>query len=480
MGASRLSAGRIKRCYYTSQVYFLKISLFHKSRAVSSLNLPSTPDSPKIIDRKEHGISRGRISPNALKVLYRLSEAGYGAYLVGGGVRDLLLGREPKDFDIATDARPDDIRSLFQNCRLIGRRFRLAHIRFGREVIEVATFRAPHGNDLDQKNADAIQNEEGRIIRDNVYGTLEQDAWRRDFTVNALYYDIRDFSVVDYTDGLKDLRQGCLRLIGDPLVRYREDPVRMLRAVRFAAKLGFRIEAETEAPLFELGHLLADVAPARLFDEMLKLFQGGVAVQTFELLRHYGLFNVLFPLTETALAREIDGFPLIFLHETLANTDRRVNDGKSITPAFLFAALLWEPVRLRALKMREDDDMGQVLSLQTAAAEIMLEQSRRISVPKRFSFPMREIWSLQPRFLNRQGKRPMRLMTHPRFRAAYDFFCMRAQAGEVDTELSDWWTQLQENNVATQQRPSEVTAKTHSKRRRRRRPGIRKAPSSDA
>lgn len=443
------------------------------------MNSPSIPDYPNIIDRKEHGISRGQISPNALKVLYRLSEAGYEAYLVGGGVRDLLLGREPKDFDIATDAHPDDIRSLFRNCRLIGRRFRLAHIRFGREIIEVATFRAPHGNILDQESEDAVQNEEGRIIRDNVYGTLEQDAWRRDFTVNALYYDIRDFSVVDYTGGLKDLRQGRLRLIGDPSVRYREDPVRMLRAVRFAAKHGFRIEPETEVPLLELGPLLADVAPARLFDEVLKLFQGGVAVQTFELLRHYGLFKVLFPLTEASLAREMDGFPLTFLHETLANTDRRVNDGKSITPAFLFAALLWEPVRLRAVKMRENEDVGKVLSLQMAAAEVMREQSRRISVPKRFSFPMREIWSLQPRFLNTRGKRVARLMAHPRFRAAYDFFCMRAQAGEVDMALSAWWTQAQENNDATQPKAPEATAKRTSKRRRRR-PRGRKAPSSDA
>ncbi|AOU98550.1 poly(A) polymerase [Acidihalobacter yilgarnensis] len=445
------------------------------------MNSPSIPASiPAIIPRAEHIISRARISPNALKVLYRLKDAGYEAYLVGGGVRDLLLGREPKDFDIATNARPEELQSLFRNCRLIGRRFRLAHVRYGREIIEVATFRAPH--EIAESDGDAELSEEGRILRDNVYGTFEQDAWRRDFTINALYYDIRDFSVVDHAGGMGDIREGLLRLIGDPQVRYREDPVRMLRAVRFAAKLGFRIEAESEAPLFELAPLLADVAPARLFDEVLKLFQGGAAVQSFELMRHYGLFGVLFPATEAALATEIDGFPLTFLRQALENTDRRVAEGKPVTPAFLFAALLWEPVRQRVRDLNSDE-LGEIPALQIAAAEISAEQTRRISLPKRFSLPMREIWTQQPRFAQRQGKRPMRLMAHPRFRAAYDFLCLRARVGEIDVELSDWWTRLQESDAEGQQQLLEVaaaTARPEAGRRRRRNRRVRKAKPTDA
>ncbi|OBS09883.1 polynucleotide adenylyltransferase PcnB [Acidihalobacter prosperus] len=442
------------------------------------MNSPPVPASPRIIPRAEHDISRARISPNALKVLYRLKDAGYEAYLVGGGVRDLLLGREPKDFDIATSARPEELQTLFRNCRLIGRRFRLAHVRFGREIIEVATFRAPH--DIAEDEGDAALSEEGRILRDNVYGTFEQDAWRRDFTINALYYDIRDFSVVDHTGGVGDIREGVLRLIGDPEVRYREDPVRMLRAVRFAAKLGFRIEAASEAPLFELAPLLADVAPARLFDEVLKLFQGGAAVQSFELLRHYGLFGVLFPATEAALAREVDGFPLTFLLRALENTDRRVNEGKPVTPAFLFAALLWEPVRLRVRDLA-NDELGELPALQIAAAEVASEQTRRISLPKRFSLPMREIWTQQPRFSQRQGKRPMRLMAHPRFRAAYDFLCLRAQVGEIDAELCEWWTRLQETDEAGQQQLLESAGRPEgARRKRRRRSRARKAKPSDA
>ncbi|HEB98384.1 MAG TPA: polynucleotide adenylyltransferase PcnB, partial [Thiotrichales bacterium] len=256
------------------------------------------PQQPVIIPRAEHGISRSNISPNALKVLYRLRSAGYRACLVGGGVRDLLLGREPKDFDVATDARPEEVRKLFRNCRLVGRRFRLAHVVFGREVIEVATFRGRHDA---AEEGETATSEEGRILRDNVYGTIEEDAWRRDFTVNALYYDIEDFSVRDYVGGMEDLRAGVLRLIGDPEARYREDPVRMLRAVRFAVKLGFRIEPATEAPIESLAHLLFEIPPARLFEEVLKLFQGGMALETFEMLRHYDLFGKLFPLTEEVL-----------------------------------------------------------------------------------------------------------------------------------------------------------------------------------
>lgn len=446
---------------------------------VSNLTSPSSLPEPRIVPRAEHGISRAQISPNALKVLYRLKDAGFAAYLVGGGVRDLLLGREPKDFDIATDAKPEEVRSLFRNCRLIGRRFRLAHVRFGSEIIEVATFRAPHDGAEDEDAAGL--SEQGRILRDNVYGTFEQDAWRRDFTINALYYNIRDFSVIDHTGAMEDIANARLRLIGDPQVRYREDPVRMLRAVRFAAKLGFRIEPASEEPIFELSELLSDIAPARLFDEVLKLLHGGVALETFEQLRRYGLFKLLFPSTEQALAREVQGFPLTFIARALENTDRRIGEGKPVTPAFLFAVLLWEPVRLRAAELAAEG-MGEAAALQVASSEVTSEELRHVAIPKRFSLPMREIWALQPRFAQRRGKRVSRMLAHPRFRAAYDFLCLRAEVGEADAELVNWWAQMQDSDAAGQQKllRQQVETEPASKRRRRRPRKRARKPTPDA
>ncbi|WJW74904.1 polynucleotide adenylyltransferase PcnB [Thiohalobacter sp. IOR34] len=430
---------------------------------------------PTIIPRDQHAISRSNISPNALKVLYRLHAAGYQACLVGGGVRDLLLGREPKDFDVATDAHPEEVRKLFRNCRLIGRRFRLAHVIFGREIIEVATFRAQHSDGAEE--GEGVMSEEGRILRDNVYGTIEEDAWRRDFTVNALYYDISDFSVRDFVGGMQDIEAGLLRMIGEPEARYREDPVRMLRAVRFAAKLGFRIEAATEAPITELGPLLFDIAPARLFEEVLKLFLAGEALNTFELLRHYDLFGKLFPMTEAVLAEEVEGFPHMLISHALRNTDERIDQGKPVTPAFLFAALLWEPMR-RLMPPADTPGMSEVQAIQIASARIIAEQARHTSVPKRFSLPMREIWALQPRFEQRAGRRPQRLLAHPRFRAAYDFLLLRGQAGEVEPELCQWWTDFQEQNP--QQQEKMLLPETRKKRRRRRRKPRSKSPTPDA
>ena len=429
-----------------------------------------TQHHPEIIPRSAHGISRANISPNALKVLYRLKAAGYQACLVGGGVRDLLLGREPKDFDVATDARPDEVRQLFRSCRLIGRRFRLAHVRFGREIIEVATFRAHHASAQDEE--EGVTTEEGRILRDNVYGTIEEDAWRRDFTVNALYYDIADYSVLDYVGGMADLEAGVLRLIGDPEARYREDPVRMLRAARFAAKLGFRIHPESLTPIHELADLLLEIAPARLFDEVLKLFMGGEAVASYELLRQLGLFARLFPLTEAALAEEHDGFPKTLVTHALENTDTRIDQGKPVTPAFLFAALLWPPVS-REAELRMADGESWTQALQAAAGRVLAAQQSHISVPRRFSLPMREIWLLQPRFEQRQGKRPLRLLAHPRFRAAYDFLLLRGQSGEVDAELCQWWTDIQEENPELVAQRLQTPARSG---RRRRRGGRRRRP----
>jgi poly(A) polymerase len=433
-----------------------------------------------VIPRGEHLITHALISANALKVLHRLREAGYASLLVGGCVRDLMLGREPKDFDVVTDARPEQIRAVFRNARLIGRRFRLAHVHFGREIIEVATFRAsPRAGAIDMD--EATDAESGRLLRDNVFGNQEEDAVRRDFTVNALYYNFRDDSVMDYVGGAKDLKQGILRVIGDPVERYREDPVRMLRVIRFAAKLGFRIEPASAAPIHEMGMLLMEVPPARMFEEVLKLFHSGYAVSTFELLRHYGLFKFLFPLTEDSLGREQEGFPITLLPRALASTDARVTEDKPVNPAFLFAALLWEPLRFAA-KQRMAKGQPEYQAWQSAAEDVLRSQLRHITIPKRFSFPMREIWLLQSKFERRTGKQAWRLLEHKRLRAAYDFLLLRAHAGEESQELADWWTRFQAVDTAERQAmidalaPSERPEGKRRRRRRRPRPADHDAP----
>ncbi|MDX1454923.1 MAG: polynucleotide adenylyltransferase PcnB [Gammaproteobacteria bacterium] len=401
----------------------------------------------QIIERPDHGISRQSISENALKVLYRLHKAGFDAHLVGGGVRDLLLGHEPKDFDIATNARPEEVRDLFRNSRLIGRRFKLVHVRFGRDIIEVATFRA---NREDSEHPEQHLDDSGRILRDNVYGSMGEDAIRRDFTVNALYYNIADFSVVDFVDGVADLKAGLLRLIGDPETRYREDPVRMIRAVRFATKLGFRIEEKTAQPIRELANLLEDIPAARLFEEVLKLFLGGRAAETLEMLRHYRLFRPMFRLTDEAIEASDKASALNFLSMGLGNTDARIEDGKPVTPFFLFAVLLWEPVRQRYEALQEEG-VSPAEAMQVAADEVAGKQQQFVSIPRRFSTPMREVWQLQTRFQTRSGKRALRLLGHPRFRAAYDFLLLRAENGEIEQEVADFWTEFQEADASRQQ-----------------------------
>jgi poly(A) polymerase len=396
---------------------------------------------PTIVHRADHSISRGDISEAALKVLYRLHKAGYAAYLVGGSVRDLLLGHQPKDFDVATDATPEEIKKIFNNCRLIGRRFRLAHIHFGREIIEVATFRAGH----EQGEGEGVI-ENGLIVRDNVFGGLEDDAWRRDFTVNALYYNIDDFSVVDYTGGLADLKAGVLRIIGDAETRFLEDPVRMLRAARFSAKLGFQLDSGMIANIHTLADKLRDVPPARLFDEVLKLFHTGHALRSYEVLRELNLFGYLFAHTDELLA-EADEYTDSFICQALANTDERIHHGKGVNPAFLFAALLWGPVRQSA-GLLEEQGMTGLQALQVAGNEIVGQQLRQVSIPKRFSFPMREIWTAQARLPRRQGKRAYRMLEQARFRAAYDFLMLRCQIGEPLEDLCYWWTRFQEMDSA--------------------------------
>ena len=466
-----------KGCYYT-QHYLLhnaqkrtemSISSWWRRRKTKPGKLPVTPVT---LNRSEHSISRSQISEHALKVLYRLKDAGYDSYLVGGCVRDLMLGREPKDFDVVTNATPEQVKGVFRNARLIGRRFRLAHVQFGRDIIEVATYRANPQAPIAQDDDD--DENEGRLLRDNVFGTQIEDAVRRDFTVNSLYYDIRDFSVVDYVGGVKDLKQGILRMIGDPATRYREDPVRMLRVIRFAAKLGFRIEPGTAAPIRDSGRLLLEVPPARMFEEVLKLFQAGYALETFELLRQYGLFRYLFPLTEDSLAQEENHFPRQLVPRALANTDERIAADKPVNPAFLFAAFLWEPVRLEMGRLAANG-MKPHETLQRAADNVLREQLRHITIPKRFSIPMREIWDMQGKLSRRHGKHAERLVEHKRFRAAYDFLLLRAHAGEESQALADWWTRFQVVDASARDAMVRDEAPSPGAARRKRRPRKRRA-----
>lgn len=423
------------------------------------------------IPRDQHNVSRSMISEPAKKVLHRLNKAGYEAYLVGGGVRDILLGGQPKDFDIATDATPEEVHDLFRNSRLIGRRFRIVHVVFGREIIEVTTFRG-NANDTASDVADDEHktSEHGLLLRDNVYGDLEQDALRRDFTINALYYCIRNFSIVDFAQGVRDLENRQIRLIGDPETRYREDPVRMLRAIRFAGKLGFDIEAGTEAPIRELAPLLTHIPPARLFEEVLKLFSAGHGEVTYQLLRDYGLLAPLFPETTRALEQgESDELIL----QALRNTDARIARGKSVTPYFLFGAMLWPALQAEWRKRQDNGDPVQP-ALHGAIGKVIGRQVQATAIPKRFSGPMKEVWELQMRLPRRQGKRAFATMAHPRFRAAYDFLLLREAAGELEPGLGQWWTDFQATDERGQEKLlSQLGAPAGRKRRRGRKPAPR-------
>jgi len=428
-----------------------------------------------IVSREAHPISRKDISENALKVLYRLHKNGYEAYLVGGGVRDLLLGKHPKDFDIATNAHPEQVKQLFRNCRLIGRRFRLAHILFGREVIEVATFRGHHG---DAEAHLAKQDEAGQLLRDNVYGTLEEDAERRDFTVNALYYNIADFSIYDFAGGLADLEARQLRMIGDVESRYREDPVRMLRAVRFAAKLQMEIAPETEAPIHQLADLLGNIPPARLFEEILKLFLAGDGLATLRRLQHYGLLAPLFP-GLAAILHQQPGWQ-VFIEQALADTDTRIQQEKRVSPAYLLAALLWPQLQRQ---LAEYDQMAPLDAMNHACSTVLEQQSRHIAIPRRFAATIRDIWVLQLRLPRRGGRRAQRLLEHPKFSAGLDFLKLRAQCdqnAELD-ELCQWWSEFAQSEQPQRQsllknldgkstEPRKSRGQRSGKGRRRRRP----------
>lgn len=376
-----------------------------------------------------------------MTVVERLTHAGYEAYIVGGAIRDLLLKQAPKDFDIATNATPQQIKKLFRQARIIGRRFKLVHIPFHRDIIEVSTFRAhePIHSNL-QTNA------QGMLIEDNVYGTLEQDAWRRDFTANSLYYQVETGTIIDFTGGYQDIQHKRLCMIGDPNTRYHEDPVRMLRAVRFSAKLNFTIAPETADPILNLNHLLPNISGSRLFDEMLKLYHSGHACLVQKQLDHYGLFQQLFPLN----AKLPKYYPMqTFLQLALESTDTRVKSRKPVNPAFLYAVILWFPMQMRARSL-QNSGTDPMPALDQAYSQVISEQNKIITIPKRHSQVIRDIWYLQTQFAKRKSSKIYHLYQHPRFRAAYDFFVLRALAHEESLDLAKWWTTFQEVDEQTQ------------------------------
>jgi poly(A) polymerase len=516
---------------------------------------PANRPPARIIPRAEHSISRSAISPNALRVLYRLREAGYEAFLVGGCVRDLLIGITPKDFDIATSALPEEVKRTFRNCRLIGRRFRLAHVFFGREIIEVATFRAMsapevgaeviepppdldddelvdedddllddeddeldeadestvlaeagshqtgfHGGPplvdrdrsrhagagADDDDEDRVTDVHGRILRDNAYGNIDDDVWRRDFTANALYYNIADFSIWDYAGGVEDIAARRLKLIGDPVTRYREDPVRMLRAARFEAKLGFTLDGATGTAIGELKGLLASVPPARLFDETLKLFLSGQGAKSLDVLMKHGLLGELLPTVASYLSRHPDGAVVKLLRQGLVNTDQRVAAGKPVTPTFLFALLLYGPFAEIIEKQPQErwHDIGTIVDCIDKAARAA---QGRITIPKRFSLGVREMFAAQPRLEQPRGRRALRMLEQPRFRAGFDLLLLRAEMGLASKELADWWTKVQEASQTDRDRMADALGGPPrqqgeggggSRRPRRRRRGRGRAPAA--
>jgi poly(A) polymerase len=478
-----------------------------------------SPIQPTIIPRSKHIISRKWISPNALRVLYRLKEQGYFAYLVGGAVRDLLLGREPKDFDIATDATPGEIKKIFRNCRLIGRRFRLAHIHFHNEIIEVATFRSSTGEEPEAveaplageqpptappEGAEApgaqpaeggsqapeapqaagagvkprpprmLKTEDGMILRDNIFGTPEEDALRRDFTVNALFYNVADFSVIDYVGGMQDLRSGLIRIIGDPVVRFTEDPVRMVRAVRFAAMLGFEIEENTHRALLELKDRVALASPSRMYEEVLKLFLLGEGEKTYQLLRKTGLFGVIFPRLNAWVDTESDGFPHTWVGKALEWVDACVQAGRKVEPHILFALLFGQHIEERAGELRKTG-VHALDALNRAAAEVLTEQVQRVQIPKKVGLTMRDIYWNQQRFAKREGKYPRYFLRRPGFAEAFEYLRFTSETTGEKKELRAWWKEYIKTHPLTPGEEKEIQKgaerKARPKRRRRRRGG---------
>lgn len=417
---------------------------------------------PAVIPVSTHGITRDRLSSGSRRVCETLQGHGFKAYVVGGAVRDLLINAEPKDFDIATDATPEEVRRAFRRSRIIGRRFQIVHVMIGQETLEVTTFRGT----LDEKTK---TDEHGRVLHDNVFGSHAEDAARRDFTANALYYDPATEAVIDYHHGVGDLKQKTLRMIGEPRARYREDPVRMLRAVRLAAKLGLIIDPEAKKPIREMAVLLENVPAARLFDEMLKLLTSGHSVKCITQLRDEGLHHGLLPLLDVILDQPM-GEKFIML--SLTNTDQRVRQGKGISPAFLFATLLWHEVLPHWEKLKAQGE-AKIPALYQAMDNVLEVQGEKLAITRRIAGDIKDIWSLQPRFEQRAGKRPYAMLEQPRFRAGYDFLLLRAESGEIDRELADWWTRFQ--NVEGENRAEMLQPEQAGDKKRRRR---RKKPAT--
>ena len=411
---------------------------------------------PRTVPKEQHGIGREAISQGSRKVCEVLHGHGYQAYVVGGAVRDLLLGLRPKDFDVATDAYPEEVHKAFRRSRLIGKRFRLVHVMFGEETVEVSTFRA---------RTPAETDEHGRVLRDNIYGTREDDAIRRDFTINALYYDPASETLLDYHNGLRDLQRKSVRIIGDARARYREDPLRMLRAVRFAAKAGFTIDERTRKPIRELAHLLGNVPPSRVYEEMQKLLLSGHAATGLRELRSEALHHGLLPLLDVIFEQPMGER---FVTLALEQTDSRVRSGKSVSPAFLFAALLWDEV-LAAWKKAQQRGLKPIPALFEAMDAVLDIQTDKLAIPRRLTAVMKEIWALQPRFEQRSGRRPFGLLAHERFRAGFDFLVLRSGSGEAPEELAQWWEKFQQAGEAERQAMLMAPLPGEQRRRRRRR-----------
>jgi poly(A) polymerase len=442
--------------------FFQKVFRKRGHSVPASNHLPSA----QVISAGKHKINQKLISPAALKTCDGLQKAGFEAYIVGGAVRDLLLDHPPKDFDIATNATPEQVHKVFRRSRIIGRRFRLVHVLWGQETIEVSTFRGHH-----QSEGDGETNDSGRIIRDNIFGTIEEDAVRRDFTANSLYYDPKRQEVLDFHHGVADIRARTLRIIGDPVKRYQEDPVRMLRAVRLSAKLGLKLERTTEAPIRKLADLLEDVPPSRLFDEMLKLFLSGHAIESINALRAQHLHHGLLPLLDVVLEQPL-GEKFVML--ALKNTDDRILAGKSSNPSFLFATLLWHEV-LQAWQENQKRGEPAIPALHAAMNEVIDKQAEKMAIHNRYTATMKEIWAMQPRFEQRSGKRPYALLTNPRYRAGYDFLLLRCASGELPQEVGDWWTRFAD--AGTEERtamllPESAGAKKRRRRPRKKKPGV--------
>ncbi|MFZ6646288.1 polynucleotide adenylyltransferase PcnB [Undibacterium sp. TJN25] len=435
---------------------FIRKMLGVKSKADAA---GADSNEPTVLSAQEHGINPSLLSSNAIRVTQTLQEAGFKAFVVGGAVRDLLLGVKPKDFDIATNATPEQVKRLFRRAFIIGKRFQIVHVMFGQDLLEVTTFR---GTVTDG----APKDEHGRVLRDNTFGEQHEDAVRRDFTINAMYYDPATQTVLDYHNGIADIRKKTLRIIGVPEARYREDPVRMLRVVRFAAKLQFTIDPATSAPISVMAPLINNVPTARVFDEMLKLLMSGHAMACLQQLRKEGLHHGLMPLLDVVLEQPL-GEKFVTL--ALANTDERIRQGKPVSPGFLFASLLWHQVLEKWDAYKAAGEFA-IPALHLAADDVLNTQTDALALQRKIGSDMRDIWAMQPRFEKRAGKTPYKLLEHPRMRAGYDFLLLRCASGEIDAELGEWWTDFIAGDGAEREHLLTVKPKQDSAAPKKRRP----------